>query len=193
MPALVERSGGVTVSVAHARDDPPLVRAAIEAALAADVVVTTGGMSVGRHDHVDAVLAELGVESHFSSVALRPGKPTSFGTRGATLVFGLPGNPVSSLVCFLMFARPALLAMSGETPERVRTVALLDHDVARTPERVHAVRVTLELHADGWHATATGRQGSHVLTSMLGADAFALIPPGEGVERAGSMVVVELL
>ena len=126
LPALVGAAGGVTVSVAHARDDHAVTRDAIAAALdAADVVAITGGMSVGVHDHVGAALAELGVEVHFDSVALRPGKPTSFGTRGRTLVFGLPGNPVSSFVTFVLFARPALLVLSGAAPEHLRTNARL--------------------------------------------------------------------
>jgi molybdopterin molybdotransferase len=194
IPALVERAGGVCVSIAHARDDPAEVRATIGAALdAADVTVITGGMSVGRHDHVAATLASLGVESHVAGIALRPGKPTSFGTRGGGLVFGLPGNPVSSLITFLLLARPALLALAGEQPERLRTMAILDAPCERLATRLQAVRCRLTLHADGWHAIATGPQSSHILSSMLGADALALIPAGEGAAGAGEQVVVELL
>jgi molybdopterin molybdotransferase len=193
IPALVERAGGRTVSVAHARDDPALIRAAIAGALDADVAVITGGMSVGRHDHVSDVLESLGVTRRFAGVALKPGKPLSFGTRGATLVFGLPGNPVSSLVTFLLFARPALQALGGESPQRARTVATLAEDCEREPTRVQAVRCRLELHPDGWRATTTGPQSSHILTSLLGADAFAIIPAGNGVLAAGEQVLVELL
>ena len=193
IPALVERAGGRTVSVAHARDDPALVQATVATALEADVAVITGGMSVGVHDHVNDALASLGVTRRFGGVALKPGKPVSFGTRGATLVFGLPGNPVSSLVTFLLFARPALQALAGEQPERARTVATLEEDCERTPERVQAVRCRLTLHDDGWHAITTGPQSSHILTSLLGADALAIIPAGEGVIGAGSQVLVELL
>src|SRR6202011_3921886 len=100
------------------------------------VLVLSGGVSAGKLDLVPGVLQELGVEPYFHHVALKPGKPVSFGTRGATLVFGLPGNPVSSLVTFLLFARPALQALAGEQPERARTVATLEEDCERTPERV---------------------------------------------------------
>lgn len=193
IPALVERAGGRTVSVAHARDDPALIRAAIASALDADVTVITGGMSVGRHDHVSDVLESLGVTRRFAGVALKPGKPLSFGTRGATLVFGLPGNPVSSLVTFLLFARPALQALAGESPQRARTVATLDEDCERERSRVQAVRCRIELHPDGWHAITTGPQSSHILTSLLGADAFAIVPAGDGVLAAGAQVLVELL
>jgi molybdopterin molybdotransferase len=193
MPALVARAGGETVGLAHAVDDRQLLGAALAAALDADATVITGGMSVGEHDHVDDVLRGLGVTRHLAGVALRPGKPFWFGTRGGTLVFGLPGNPVSSLVSFVLLVRPALLALAGESPTRRRTVATLESECERTPGRLHAVRCRLELHADGWHASPTGPQGSHVLTSMLGADALALIPPGTGMVAAGESVTVELL
>src|SRR5205807_1547202 len=94
-------------------DDYRATVEALEAALGADVVVTTGGVSVGPHDHVKAALGELGVEEVFWGVALRPGKPTWFGTRDETLVFGLPGNPVSAMVTFHLFVRPALAALVG--------------------------------------------------------------------------------
>jgi molybdopterin molybdotransferase len=193
IPALVEQAGGETISVSHARDDPGVVEAAIAAALEADVTVITGGMSVGAHDHVGDALSRLHVEREFAGVAIRPGKPTSFGTRGATLVFGLPGNPVSSLVTFLLFARPALVALAGETPWRARTVARLDEDIELTPRRVHAARCRIHVEADGWHATTTGPQSSHILSSMLGAEALALIPAGDGVLAAGAQVEIELL
>jgi molybdopterin molybdotransferase len=193
IPALVERAGGQAVSVVHARDDPALIRDAIAAALGADAVVITGGMSVGDHDHVAAVLDELGVERHLAGVALRPGKPFWFGTREQALVFGLPGNPVSSLVTFLLFARPALQALAGEAPTRQRTVAILEQNCRRTPARVEAIRCRLTLRPDGWHVTPTGVQDSHILTSMLGADALAMIPAGSGALEAGAQVAIELL
>jgi molybdopterin molybdotransferase len=179
--------------VTHAHDDPQRILDCVGAALDSDVVVITGGMSVGRHDHVADVLARLGVSSHFAGVAFRPGKPTSFGTHGATLVFGLPGNPVSSLMTFLLFARPALLTLAGEDPTRVRAVASLARDCAQTPARTLALRCRLELRDDGWWALDTGAQDSHILTSMLGADAIAIVPAGEGVLAAGTAVTVELL
>jgi len=194
IPALVERAGGETISLAHAPDDPAAVSAALREALAVgDVVVVCGGMSVGEHDHVKRALDELGVERQFAGVALKPGRPTLFGTRGATLVFGLPGNPVSTLVTFLLFARPALLVAAGEQPQARRAVAKLAEDVEEEPGRVQAVRCRLQLGGDGWWATTTGPQASHVLTSMLAAEAFAMIPAGEGTLSAGTEVAIELL
>ncbi len=193
IPALVAAAGGQAIGPTHAVDDRRRLRDALAAALEGDVAVVTGGMSVGEHDHVDEVLGELGVSRHLAGVALRPGKPFWFGTRGRTLVFGLPGNPVSSLVSFILLVRPALLALAGEAPTRRRTLATLDAECERTPGRLHAVRCRLELRADGWHASPTGLQESHVLTSMLGADALALIPAGTGAVAAGESVTVELL
>ena len=97
-------------------DDEAAHRAALERGLEADVLVTSGGVSVGPHDLVRRVEAELGVEEVFWRVAVKPGKPVSFGVRGATLVFGLPGNPVSSLVGFELFVRPAISALQGADP-----------------------------------------------------------------------------
>jgi molybdopterin molybdotransferase len=126
-------------------------------------------------------------------VALKPGRPTLFATHGRTLVFGLPGNPVSSLVTFLLFARPALLALAGERPDARRAVAALAEEVPQEPGRAQALRCRLELTDDGWRARTTGPQGSHVLTSMLDAEAFAMIPAGSGALAAGTRVVIELL
>jgi molybdopterin molybdotransferase len=194
IPALVERSGGDVVRVETVPDDPTATRAAIERALECDVVVICGGVSVGEHDHVRGELAELGVEEAFWGVALRPGKPTSFGAHpDGARVFGLPGNPVSAMVTFLLLARPALERMLGASTERRRATAILDEDYAKKPGRAHAVRCRLELRDDGWHARSTGAQGSHVLTSMLGADALALIPSESGDVRAGERVAIELV
>jgi molybdopterin molybdotransferase len=158
---------------------------------AADVVVVSGGVSVGPHDHVRPALAEIGVEERFWRVALKPGKPVWFGTRGRTLVFGLPGNPVSAAVCFALFVRPALRALRGVDPLPPPLHAVLAEDVPRSPEREQAVRVRLEPTPDGPpNARLTGPQGSHVLSSLVGADGLALIPPGDSALPAGSRVAV---
>jgi len=188
--ALVRRAGGRVVVVHGIADRADATRAAIAQALAAaHVVVMSGGVSVGPHDHVKDALAHLGVRQVFWRVALRPGKPTWFGTYDGRLVFGLPGNPVSSMVTFLLFARPALVAMQGGDPSLRRGRARLGTDVERSPGRDEAVRVRLQ---DGV-ATPTGDQASHRLSSMLGADALALVPRGAGALAAGSEVEVEML
>jgi molybdopterin molybdotransferase len=156
-------------------------------------VIVSGGVSVGPHDHVKPALAELGAEERFWGVRLRPGKPTWFGMRGPTLAFGLPGNPVSAMVTFQLFVRPALAALQGADPAASSGRATLDVAVPRSPHREEAVRVRLRQAEDGWHASPTGPQGSHVLTSMLGADALARIERGEGTVEAGERVEIELL
>lgn len=185
---------GAIVSSGRAGDSAAATRAALEQALSdAHVVCVSGGVSVGPHDHVKGALRDLGANQVFWGVSLRPGKPTWFGLLGGTLVFGLPGNPVSAMVTFQLFVRPALAALQGADPEPRRARALLDEPVARNPRREQAVRVRLRAGELGWHAVPTGQQGSHRLTSMVGAQALALIPPGEGCAEAGSSVELELL
>jgi molybdopterin molybdotransferase len=197
----VERAGAELVLRERVADSAESTRAALGAALeAADVVVVSGGVSVGPHDHVKGALAELGAREVFWGVSLRPGKPTWFGTRqGAadaarTLAFGLPGNPVSAMVTFQLFVRPALAALQGADPSATRISAVLDEPIRRNPRREQAVRVRLSAGGANWVAVPTkGAQGSHVLTSMLGADGLALIEPGEGEAGVGEQVEVELL
>jgi molybdopterin molybdotransferase len=194
LAAQVERAGGALAGRATVPDTPEGTRAALGEALdAADVVVVSGGVSVGPHDHVKDALRDLGVEERFWGVRLRPGKPTWFGTSGDTLAFGLPGNPVSAMVTFQLFARPALAALQGAPPDAARATAVLARSIARNPRRDETVRVRLTHGDDGLVAEPTGAQGSHMLTSMLGADGLALIHHGDGELAAGERVEVELL
>jgi molybdopterin molybdotransferase len=190
LASLAAQSGARVVRTGRVGDSEESTRAALAAALdEADVIVVSGGVSVGPHDHVKPALQALGVDEAFWRVALRPGGPTWFGTRGATLVYGLPGNPVSAMVTFLLFARPALAALQGAPHDPERTTARLAVAVPRDPGRDECVRVTLS----GGLATPTGPQGSHQLSSMLGADGPAVVTAGEGELAAGSEVPVELL
>jgi molybdopterin molybdotransferase len=159
----------------------------------ADVVCISGGVSVGPHDHVKPALASLGVDERFWGVSLKPGKPTWFGVRDHVLVFGLPGNPVSALVTFLLFARPALRALQGADPASARSRAILDAPIRLNAEREQAVRCRLRVADDGFHVEPTGAQGSHRLSSMLGAGALALLPAGDGELSEGDHVDIELL
>jgi molybdopterin molybdotransferase len=192
--ALAEAAGAETFLDGPVPDDLDATREAISTSLDSDLIVLCGGVSVGEHDHVKQALADLGVEERFWGVALKPGKPTWFGTYGATLVFGLPGNPVSAMVTFVLLVRPALMALGGSRPQQWRpTVARLSCDYDKRPGRTHAVRCRLDLDENGWHAHPTGPQGSHILTSMLGADCLALLPAARGPIAAGERVEVELL
>jgi molybdopterin molybdotransferase len=158
-----------------------------------DVLVISGGVSEGAYDLVEEVLARFDVGLLFTKVAIKPGAPLVFGRRGDKLVFGLPGNPVSAMVTFHLLARPALRALAGAEPSDTRAQAVLDAAVRQSPAREQAVRCRVRAAGDGWHVEPTKAQGSHVLTSMLGAGALALVPPGEGVLEAGARVDVELL
>lgn len=193
LAALAAREGAVVTTAGAVPD----AREATEAALAtafeqADVVVLSGGVSVGPHDHVKPALAALGVRERFWRVDLQPGKPTWFGTRGAQLVFGLPGNPVSSFVTFVLFARPALHALQGAPPLPPRERATLAQEVPRRA-RTQALRVRLDARDGTLRAAPTGPQGSHVTASLLAADALAFVAAGEGVAAAGEQVPVERL
>ena len=173
-----------------ASDDAATLRAAIEEALeTADVVVTSGGVSVGEKDLVKSTLLDLGVEQVFWGVKFKPGKPLFYGKRDETRFFGLPGNPVSAMVCFDLFVRPALVAMMGrEDRKRPRIQVYFERDVENKFGRMHAMRVALKRTENGWLARSVGAQGSGLVSSLTRADALALIgPESEGV-RAGDPV-----
>ncbi|HET6998992.1 MAG TPA: gephyrin-like molybdotransferase Glp [Solirubrobacterales bacterium] len=194
VPALARLAGAEVFSVESVPDEEEATAVALEVALgSADAIVVSGGVSVGAHDHVKAALGRLGVEEEFWRVALKPGGPTWFGAHDETLlVFGLPGNPVSAVVTFLLLARPALVALAGGEPDERRTRARLGDDCEAPPGRAHAVRCRLELDERGWVAWPTPHQGSHVLTSLLYADCLALVPAGAAMV-AGEIVEIELL
>jgi molybdopterin molybdotransferase len=196
LAALATQCGGEALEPRRLRDDLAATERGLEDALkAADVVVISGGVSVGPHDHVKPALEALGVQERFWGVALQPGKPTWFGDRDSKLVFGLPGNPVSAVVTFVLFARPAIRALQGANADSDAGwgVAELAVAVRRNPVREQAIRVRLERRDGTVAAVPTGPQGSHLVTSLLGADALALIPPGEGELAAGASVALEAL
>lgn len=192
--ALARRGGAEVVRIDSVGDDAEATAAALSVALeGVDVAVICGGVSVGVHDHVKGALSKLGALEEFWGIALKPGRPTWFGTLGQTLVFGLPGNPVSAMVTFLLLVDPALRALLGMDTEAPRQSAVMERDYAKPPGRAHAVRCRLSSHEDGWHVEPTGPQGSHVLTSMLGADALAILPSAVELVRAGERVEIEPL
>ena len=190
--ALATRAGAEVLGRRSAGDD----RAATIAALSddsADVLCISGGVSVGPHDHVKPALAELGFEEVLWRVSLKPGKPFWFGKRDGQFAFGLPGNPVSAMVTFALFVRPALRALQGADPWPTRSSAVLDGPIRANADRDQAVRCRLRMADDGWHAEPTGPQGSHVISSMLGAGALAIVPAGERDLAPGERVEIELL
>ncbi|TML73925.1 MAG: molybdopterin molybdotransferase MoeA [Actinobacteria bacterium] len=189
LAAALAAANAIVDEVPFVVDDEAAHRQAVERALEADVVVTSGGVSVGPHDLVRAVERELGVDEVFWGVAVKPGKPVSFGVRGDTLVFGLPGNPVSSLVAAELFVRPALLALQGSAdpgppyePGRLASAVRRD---ARRDELLRARRI-----ADAGAVVlepVTGQE-SHMIARAATADALVLVPRGEGTLPAGAAV-----
>ena len=170
-------------------DDESSHRDALERGLAADVLVTSGGVSVGPHDLVRRILGELGVEEVFWGVAVKPGKPLAFGVRGSTLVFGLPGNPVSSLVGAEVFVRPAVLALQGaKVPGPVFLEGRLAAAVRRNPHRDEFLRATSAASENGILLIPVRGQESHMIARAAAADALVLAPRGEGGLAAGESV-----
>ncbi len=180
--AEVERIGPVP-------DDESEHRRALERGLEADVLVSSGGVSVGPHDLVRRILAELGVEEDFWGVAVRPGKPLAFGARDGTLVFGLPGNPVSALVGVELFVRPALLALQGAAdPGPGYERARLASPLRRNPARDELARARTRREDDGTLLEPLTGQESHMIARAAGADALVLVPSGDGELAAGEHV-----
>ena len=197
--AQVQALGCEAVRLGIARDDPEdlarLLRQGLEGGNF-DVLLVSGGSSVGVHDHVRPVLAQLGVSMHFWRVAMRPGHPLAFGSSAnGQLVFGLPGNPVSSMVCCEEFVLPALRQMMGQERRYKRTLtARLTAPVKIRPGRTEFVRVGLGRDADGTLlATPTGTQSSGVLLSMARADALLVVPAALSGHAVGDTVRVQLL
>jgi molybdopterin molybdotransferase len=170
-------------------DDESAHRDALERGLAADVLVTSGGVSVGTHDLVRRIEAELGVDEVFWRVAIKPGKPVSFGVRGETLVFGLPGNPVSALVGCELFAKPALRALQGLRDPLPRfEPGRLFSPLRRNDARDELVRARLRLDPDGVVLEPLSGQESHMIVRTAAADALVLVPRGDGELAAGAAV-----
>ena len=200
-PGQIYESNGVMLAAALAAagadiellpavaDDEAAHRAALERGLDADVLVTSGGVSVGPHDLVRRIEAELGVDEVFWRVAMRPGKPVSFGVHGQTLVFGLPGNLVSSLVGAELFVKPALRALQGLLEPRPRFDAgRLGTSVRRSDARDDFVRARVRLDEDGTILEPLSGQESHMIARAAAADALVHVPRGEGEIEAGAQI-----
>jgi molybdopterin molybdotransferase len=186
LAAALERAGALARPVASVPDDEAAHREAIARGLEADVLVTSGGVSVGPHDLVRVIAGELGVEEVFWRVAVKPGKPLSFGVRGGTLVFGLPGNPVSSLVCFELFVRPAVRALQGaHDPGPRYALGELAAALRRNPERDEYVRARARVDGARVVLEPVLGQESHMIARSAAANALVHAPRGDGELAAG--------
>lgn len=189
--AQVFRGGGVPIPLGIARDEVKHLRQRIQEGLQESVLVLSGGVSAGDADLVPGVLQDMGVSAHFHKVAMKPGKPVFFGTTGQTLVFGLPGNPVSSYVCFELFVRPALRRLRGHSQPGPRMLsAVLAEDFAYRSDRPTYYPVHLDEAESGRRFRPVPWHGSPDLRGLLRSNAFALIPPGDHQHRAGQQFSV---
>lgn len=192
--AQVQALGIEPVLLGIARDDPAELEQYLKRGLEYDVLLVSGGTSVGVHDYVRPTIEKLGVQMKFWRVAIRPGHPLAFGMTDKTAVFGLPGNPVSSMVCFEEFVIPALRRMMGNPRLYRRTVtARLAHDVKFRPGRTEFIRVQLTRDEAGYIAGSTGTQSSGVLLSMAKADGLLVVSRESTGLAAGEQVTVQLL
>jgi molybdopterin molybdotransferase len=192
--AAVAQLGAEPVSLGIARDDRASLRARLVEGLEADALVTTAGVSMGDRDLVREILEELSVRQVFWKVDIKPGRPTAFAVHGRKPVFSLPGNPVSTLLTFDQFVRPALLKMMGHRDVlRPLVRAVFDEDLLRKPGRVSFLRVRLARRGAGLVARTSGNQETGILKTMLQADGIAIIPADRGALRAGDMVDVQVL
>lgn len=182
--ALVRSMGAIAIDLGLVRDDEEQIRAAMtEAAATCDAVVTSGGVSMGDFDYVKKVLTEIG-DMRWMQVAIKPAKPLAFGTVAGTPIFGLPGNPVSSMVSFELFARPGIRKMMGhDTPVVPPVSGIAGADLPRRPDgKTHFARVHASIGGSGrYEASFSGGQGSHQLSAMAAANALAVVPDGDGI------------
>jgi len=197
-PALrsqVLAAGGDCDRYEHAADDPAAIRLVIEENKSADILIFSGGVSMGDHDYVKSVLVDMGGEMLFWKVRQRPGKPLAFGKIGSTVFLGLPGNPVSSAMCFAIYARPLIHKMLGR--ERVggqKVSAILQHDVKKVADLHHFSRGVATVGEDGTIGVSeAGSQGSNLFSSVVRANCIIHLPSGEAMAREGSRVTIELL
>jgi len=194
LAAQVKDCGAIPIQLGIARDRKEEIEEKLRQGIRADVLISSAGISVGDYDFVKDVLNDLGMEMVFWKVAMKPGKPLAFGTIGKKPVFGLPGNPVSSMVSFEQFVRPSLLKMMGHR-QLFRPVveAILKEDIHKEPGRRHFIRAFVSFEDNHYFVALTGAQGSEILRSMVRANGLIVIPEDREIVRAGEKVKVQLL
>jgi molybdopterin molybdotransferase len=194
LASLVKDSGGQPLVLGIARDNPEALRSIFRAALAADMIISSGGVSVGDYDLVKDMLLELGAEMKFWKVHMRPGQPLAFGVIGGKPTFGLPGNPVSCMISFEQFVRPAILKASGHTRIfRPLIEARLKEPISKKEGKRYFLRCCISVEDGAYAVTTTGGQGSGILLSMVKADGLIVLPETKSEFAAGTMVKVQVL
>ena len=194
LAAQVKDCGAIPVQLGIVRDRKEEIKEKLLQGIRADVLISSAGVSVGDYDFVKDALKDLGMEMIFWKVAMQPGRPLVFGTIQGKPVFGLPGNPVSSMVSFEQFVRPSLLKMMGHR-QLYRPVieAVLKEDIQKKPGRRHFMRAFVSFEKDQYFASVTGPQGSGILKSMVKANGLVIVPEDLEMVRAGEKVKVQLL
>ncbi|MDD5434546.1 MAG: molybdopterin molybdotransferase MoeA [Nitrospira sp.] len=190
----VLEAGGIPHVLGIARDNKESLREKIGQGLAGDMMIVSGGVSVGDYDFVKDILKEYGIDMKFWTVGIRPGHPIAFGLVGDKPIFGLPGNPVSTMVTFEVFARPAIQKMCGNTTLfRPVVDAISEEEFSDHPGRTHYVRSIVSYKDGKYYVKSTGIQGSGILMSMAYANCFMVLPPDKEKVSAGETVKVQLL
>lgn len=194
LSSMAAECGADAFQLGIAKDTREALKEKLQQALHADVIITSGGVSEGDFDFVKDVLKELGSEMKFWKVAMKPGKPLAFGTIGGKPAFGLPGNPVSCMVCFEQFARPSLLKMMGHKRiYRPVIQAALKEEIKKKPGRKHFIRSFVKFEESRYTVATTGDQGSGILKSMVAANGLLIFPEELAVLKAGDTVKVQLI
>ena len=192
--AQVRECGALPLQTGIAKDRKESLIAAFRAAQRADVIISSGGVSVGDYDFVKDVMEQMGTNIEFWQVAQRPGKPLAFGTMEGKLVFGLPGNPVSSMITFEEYVRPALLKMMGREEIFRRTItAILTEDIKKKGGLKHFIRALVKKEGKRFTVSTTGEQGSGILTSMVLANGIIVLPEDMTLVKKGEEVAVQLI
>jgi molybdopterin molybdotransferase len=194
LAALVKECGGIPLQVGIAKDRREDLLTKFRAAMRADLILSSGGVSVGDYDLVKEIMKEVGNHMHFWQVAMKPGRPLAFGSLGHVPIVGLPGNPISAMVSFEQFVRPAILKMLGHKNLFRRIVrASLDEDIEKKKGMRHFIRAHIRRDGEDYTVITTGNQGSDIMKSMVRANGLIILPEEATEVRKGAMVKVQLL
>ena len=190
----IKKYGGSPVYLGIVKDNIIETADKLEEAMKSDIIITSGGVSMGKYDFIPEVMKNLGVDIKIQKVLMKPGKPVVFGHIGKKLFFGLPGNPVSVMVSFMQFVRPALLKMSGaEKLEKPVIAAILTEEIKKKPGRKYFIRGKYSIVKNEINVKQTGEQGSGILTSMSEANCLIILPEETGNVKPGEIVNIQLI